>query len=121
VTNDRQSRVQRGMVLLTIGKHHPTCQQLHAYIPPIISRLTSSPCSNQLSGRSSLHENEVFYEARSQVKSYDKPLFVLKYQKRKLILYIVAMLFLMAMIYFCLFVVVVSSTLDFIIAKLGGL
>ena len=31
------------------------------------------------------------------------------------------MLFLMAMIYFCLFVVVVSSTLDFIIAKLGGL
>ncbi len=58
--------------------------------------------------------------AKSEMKSSDEPLFVLRYQKRKLILYVVAMLFLMAMIYFCLFVVVVSSILDFILAKLGG-
>jgi hypothetical protein len=55
------------------------------------------------------------------VKSCDEPLFVLKYQKRRLILWFIAGLLWMGMIYFCLFVAVVSSTLDFIIAKLGGL
>ena len=55
------------------------------------------------------------------MKSSDEPLFVLNDQKRKLILYIVGGLFLMLMVYFFLFVVAVSSTLDLIITKLGAL
>ncbi|MGB6063694.1 MAG: hypothetical protein WBG50_02735 [Desulfomonilaceae bacterium] len=50
-----------------------------------------------------------------------EPLFVLKYQKRRLILWVVAALFQMFFIYFVLFVAVVSSMLDFIMTKLAAL
>jgi hypothetical protein len=55
------------------------------------------------------------------VRSDDEPLFVLRYQKRKLILYIVPVLLWMWFLYFCVFVAVAPSILDFIIAKLGAL
>jgi hypothetical protein len=56
-----------------------------------------------------------------EMQPCDEPLFVLKYQKRKLVLYIVGVLVLMPMLYICLFVIVASSILDVIVGKLGAL
>ncbi len=63
-------------------------------------------------------ERPVIQEASSQVESYDEPLFILKYQKRRMIVPIIGVLFFMPFIIYGLFVDISLSTLQLIMGKL---